>query len=466
VPDGLAGLATAAPRGPVRAPAPCPRDLLADRLIAAIDAALSRQLDAILHAPAFQALEAAWRGMALLARTTAQSRQVRLRVLDVTWPELCRDLDQAVEFDQSTLFRLIYADEIGTPGGQPIGLIVGDYAVSHRTGAGRGSDDVAALRGLAAIAAAAFCPLVLGASPLLLGLDRFADIGAGLELGDALDDAGHARWRALRAQEDTRFLGLLMPRVLMRQLWSPDDRRRIDGFRYDEDIGADGAGLLWGNAAFVFAVAVIRRFDDSGWFADLRGAPQDRQAGGLVSGIPPYLFDTDDHGLAAQAPLEIRVSGVQEQTLSELGLVPLSAAPYSTALLFNTNASLHAPPAYDRIEATWNARISSMLQYMLCVSRFAHFLLMMMRDRVGSYAGAQDVQRQLNTWLSAYCLGSDGAADEMRARFPLRDAGVEVADIPGRPGALSCTIRLQPHFQLDSIATSFRLVTEVATASS
>lgn len=433
-----------------------------ERLIAAIDEAISRQVDAVIHAAPFQALEAAWRGLALLARTTAQSRQVRLRVLDVTWTEICRDLDHAVEFDQSALFRLIYSDEIGTPGGQPIGLLVADYAVSHRTGIAGGTDDVAALRGLAAIAAASFCPVVLGASPLLLGLDDFGQIGSGLELGDAFDGLAHARWRALRQQDDARFVGLLMPRVLLRHSWQPDDRRRRDGFRYGEDCGARGEGLLWGNAAFVFAVAVIRRFDQSGWFADLRGAPQDRISGGLVTDLPPYAFPTDAHGIASQAPLEVRVTGVQEQTLSELGLVPLSVAPYTPALLFNTNASLHAPASYDRAEARWNARISAMLQYMLCVSRFAHYLLMMMRDRVGSYASAQDVQRELNAWLAAYCLGSDGATDEMRARFPLRDAGVEVADIPGRPGALGCTIRLQPHFQLDSIATSFRLVTELA----
>ena len=438
----------------------------AERLIALIDAEVSRQLDAILHAPQFQSLEASWRSLALLARVTGQARQVRLRVLDVTWNEICRDLDQAVEFDQSHLFRLIYSDGVGTPGGQPFGLIVGDYEVSHRTAVPRASDDVAALRGLASIAAASFCPVVLAASPLLLGLDRFGDISAGLDFGDAFEGLAYARWRALRQQEDTRFLGLFMPRVLLRHRWEPDSRRRIDGFRYAEDPGANGEGLLWGSAAFVFAVAVIRRFDESGWFADLRGAPQDRVAGGLVHELPPHLFATDAHGLAAQPPLEMRLSGVQEQTLSELGLVPLSSAPYTTSLLFNSNASLHAPPAFDRAEATWNARISSMLQYMLCVSRFAHFLLMMMRDRVGSYAGASDVQRQLNAWLAAYCLGSDGAADEMRARFPLRDAGVDVHEIPGRPGALGCTIRLQPHFQLDSIATSFRLVTDIAAPNS
>jgi type VI secretion system protein ImpD len=433
-----------------------------DRLIAGIDAAVSRQVDAVLHAPAFQRLEATWRGLSLLVGVATQIRQARLRVLDVTWAEIGRDFDQAIEADQSNLFRLIYSDEIGMPGGQPTGLMVADYAVSHRTGAGSGVDDITILQGLASIGAAAFCPIILGVAPALLDLDRFAALGGGLSTASAFDGLPYARWRALRQREDTRFLGLVLPRILLRQTWRSDDRRRIDGFRYREDIGPDGQGLLWGNAAFAFAVAVLRRFDQSGWFADLRGVPQDRVAGGLVTEIPPYAFATDCHGIASQAPVEVRLSGLQEQVLSEAGLVPLSVAPYTAFPLFNTNASLHTPPRFDRIEATWNARISSMLQYVLCVSRFAHFLLVMIRDQVGGYVTASDVQRRLETWLNAYCLGSDGATDEMRAKFPLREAGIEVNEIPGRPGALSCVVRLQPHFQLDSIATSFRLVTDLA----
>ncbi len=442
---------------------PSLRDIAEDRaelMIAAIDAAISRQVDAIIHAPAFQQLEASWRGLSVLLKTVAQTRQVRLRILDLTWGDICRDAEQAVEFDQSHLFRLIYNDEIGTPGGQPFGLVIADFAVMHRPAAGHPTDDITALQSLSAIGAAAFCPIVLAASPKLLGLESFAEL-VGLDVVDAFDGLPFARWRTLRSHIDTRFLGLVMPRVLLRCAYQPDSRRRIDGLRYAEDIGVDGEGLLWGNAAYVFAIAVIRRFDQSGWFADLRGAPQDRIGGGLVTEVAPYVFGTDAHGIAAQPPIELRLSNVQEQQLADLGLVPLTAAPYSTALLLNTNASLHAPPRYDRVEATWNARISAMLQYVLCVSRFAHYLMIQMRDRVGGQVGPTDVERQLSQWLSAYCLGSDGASDEMRARFPLRDAAVEVREVAGRPGALACTVRLQPHFQLDSIATSFRLVTDV-----
>ncbi len=432
-----------------------------DRVIAGIDVAVSRQVDAVLHAPAFQALEASWRGLVLLIGVAGQTRHIRLRLLDLTWAEIGRDLDQAAEFDQSNVFRLIYSDEIGTPGGQPLGLIVADYAISHRTGAGAGVDDITVLQGLAGIAAAAFCPIILGAAPALLDMDSFAALGSGMDPAAAFEGLPYARWRALRQREDARFIGLALPRILLRRGWQPDVRSRRDGFRYCEDQGAMGEGLLWGNAAFAFAIAVLRRFDHSGWFADLRGVPQDRVAGGLVTELAAYHFDTDQHGLAAQAPVEVRLTGVQEQVLSDAGLIPVAVAPYTAFLLFNSNASLHMPARFDRAEATWNARISSMLQYVLCASRFAHFLLVMMRDQVGGYRGASDVQRQLNTWLSGYCLGSEGATDDMRARFPLRDAGIEVQEIPGRPGALACTVRLQPHFQLDSIATSFRLVTNL-----
>ncbi len=435
-------------------------DERAEWMIAAIDAAVSRQVDAVLHKPAFQALEATWRSLQILVKVVAQTRQVRLRILDLTWFDLSRDIEHAVEFDQSNLFRLIYNEEIGQAGGQPFGLIVADFAVAHRPSPGRATDDVTILRGLASIGAAAFCPIVLGAAPGLLGLRSFRDM-AGLDVADAFDGLAHARWRVLRQHVDMRFIGLLLPRVLLRSAYQPDTRNRIDGFRYAEDIGLEAEGLVWGNAAYVFAIAVLRRFDQSGWFADLRGAPQDRVGGGLVTEIPAAVFDTDDHGIAAQPPLELRLSGVQEQQLAELGLVPVTGAPYGTALLLNSNASLHAPVKYDRMEATWNARISAMLQYVLCVSRFAHYLMIMMRDRVGSYAGPGDVQRQLSSWLSKYCLASEGTSDEMRARFPLRDAAVEVTEVAGRPGALACIVRIQPHFQLDSISTSFRLVTDV-----
>ena len=453
--------------------------LLAERLIAAIDALLSAQVDAILHHRGFQALEASWRQLHALTGTARGMRLVRIKVLDLSWAALGRDLDRASEFDQSTLFRLVYSEQIGTAGGEPFGLLVMDRAVSHRPGGepGRVHDDVTMLQSLAGIGAAAFCPILLQAAPDLLDLPDWPAAGAGVDLAPVLDDPAHLRWRSLRQATDTRFLGLTLPRVLVRLPWSDVDRGRPDGFVYrGETVGAGGQsdamqsdgmhsdGMLWGNAAFAFAATVLCLFDESGWFADLRGARQDSGGAGLVEGLAVHAFATDTGTIAGQPPVEVRLTSAQEQTLGDAGLIPVIAAPYTAKVMFNGNASLHAPAQYARGEATWNARISAMLQYILCVSRFAHYLLVMMRDTVGSYQGVGEVQARLNTWLQKYCLGNDDPSTEARARFPLREAFVEVHEVAGRPGTLGCTIRLKPHFQIDSIATSFRLVTSMNNA--
>ena len=434
---------------------------VADALIASIDREIGKQVNAILHHPSFARLEAAWRGLRYLVDQSDEMDDVRVRVLSVSWRDLCRDLDRAAEFDQSHLFRLVYSEEFGTPGGLPFGLMVCDYAVTHTLGTRHTSDDVSALQSLAAVAAAAFCPFVLGAHPSLFGLDEFADLGSGADPETVFASPEHARWQRLRMLEDTRFLGVTMPRMLMRLPYRGGDRRRNDGFVYAEDVGPCSHGLLWGNAAFAFAAIVARQFSTRGWFADLRGVPQDAVGGGLVTGLPNFAFGTDAHGLAVQPPVEVRLTARQEQAVSEVGLIPLSAVPYAPALVFNDNASLHVPLRYDRQAATVNARISAMLQYVLCASRFAHVLLVLLRDRVGGFADAPAIEGSLNDWLRQYCLGNSDAPTAVKAAYPLRSGNVEVRETPGRPGVLGCTMHLQPHFQLDTVQTSFRLFTQV-----
>ena len=455
-------------RIPRAASVPGENELRAERLIAAIDGLLSEQVDAILHAPGFQALEALWRQLHTFVVLSRPMRQVRVKLLDVSWAELHRDIARASEFDQSTLFRLVYSEQLGSPGGEPFGVVIVDHAVSHLPGGPaqgqRAHDDVTVLQTLAAIGAAAFCPFLLGASPRLLDLEDWTDAGPMFDVASPARGASHQRWQSLRQNEDTRFLGLLLPRLLVRRPHEAVDRHRRDGFRYrGESVGADGpsSGMLWGNPAFAFAGTVIRLFDESGWFADLRGVRQDAPGAGLVDWLPVHRFNTDAGMIAGQPPVEVRLSAAQEQALTEVGLIPVTAAPYTRHLMFRSNPSLHAPKAYDRPDATWNARISAMLQYVFCVSRFAHYLLVMMRESVGSFKGAGEVQARLNAWLQKYTLGNDDPSQEARARYPLREAFVEVYDVPGRPGALGCTIRLKPHFQIDSIAASFKLVTAV-----
>lgn len=438
--------------------------LLADSLVAALDEAIGRQVDAILHHPRFARLEAAWRGLSYLVDQVDGMADVRVRMLSVAWRELCRDLDRAAEFDQSNLFRLVYSEEFGTAGGQPFGLMVCDYAVSHKLGPDHPTDDVSALTSLATVAAAAFCPFVLGADPTLFGVDDFSTFGMGADPGAVFSSPEHARWQRLRAMEDTRFLGVTMPRMLLRLPYRGGDRRRRDGFSYAEDTGGSAAGLLWGNAAFAFAAVVARQFSTFGWFADLRGVPQDTVGGGLVTGLPRFAFGTDAHGIAFQPPVEVRLTARQEQSVGDAGVIPISAVPFAPALVFNDNGSLHVPVRYDRGEATVNARISAMLQYVLCAGRFAHVLLVLMRDRVGGFADVTTIESSLNEWLRQYCLGNDDAPQSAKAAYPLRSGAIEVHETPGRPGVLGCTMHLQPHFQLDTVQTSFRLMTQIRDA--
>ncbi|WP_048428891.1 type VI secretion system contractile sheath large subunit [Methylobacterium indicum] len=444
----------------------------ADRLIALIDRSLNRAVNAILHHPGFQALEARWRGLSYLVGAAQGGGQagaqgsgpVVVKVLAVSWRELARDFERAVDFDQSHLFELVYAREFGMPGGEPFGLLLGDYAVGHRVDPAARTDDVATLQGVAGVAAAAFAPFLAGLKPAALALDGFADLDGLPNLAAVFDGPDFVRWKSLRETEDCRFVGLLAPRVLMRTPHRSHHRPRVDGFPFEEEVRADGAALLWGSPVYAFARVVLRAFEASGWFADLRGVPQDQEGGGLVADLPTLSFSTDRPGLAAQPPVEIRLTAAQERQLADHGIIPVGHVPFTAALVFNANPSLHRPARAAGLAAEENARLAAMLQYVLCASRFAHTLKVMMRDQVGRLGGAPAVERLIVDWLARYRLGSDSAEAELKARYPLRDAGVEVREIPGRPGVLGCTLRLQPHFQLDDVAASFQLVAEVTTA--
>ena len=436
-----------------------------DRLIALIDRALTGQVNAILHHPAFQALEARWRGLAYLVDRATETSDVRVKILTVTWPELTRDLDKAVEFDQSHLFDLVYNKEFGQPGGEPFGLLIGDYRVGAAVNPEHRTDDVSALRAIAGVAAAAFSPFLTEARPELMQLDAFADLDLLPEMDSLFQSADYIRWRALRQLEDSRFLGLLAPRVLMRGPLRPYDRKRIDGFLFEEKITSSGAELLWGSPIYAFARIVARAFAQSGWFADLRGAPQDAEGGGLVTDVATISFATDRPGLAAQPPVEIRLTAAQERAFTDHGLIPVGHAPSTPYIVFNANPSLHKPARMTTRIADENARIAAMLQYVLCASRFAHNLKAMMRNKIGSLGTPREIEAMIDGWLQRHCLGNDNAPNELKAKYPLRAAQVSVRELPGRPGVLGCVLRLQPHFQLDDVSASFQLVAEVSTFS-
>ena len=435
-----------------------------DALVSLIDRRLSRQLRAILRHPDFLAMEGRWRALTLLVERADGAAPVLVRVLDASWAAVARDLERAADFDRSRLHALIYDGEFGMPGGLPFGLLVGDYELGPDTA--EGADPVGALRLMGGVAASAFCPFVAGASPGTLDLGGWDGLAAHTAIAAPAGDRASApdpaamRWASLRRDDDARFLGLAGPAIVLRG--PPDLGRRGCGVGFDYREGP--ADFLAVNAAFGFALTVVAAFQDSGWFAAIRGAFQDEGGGGRVPGVAPIALAGGDAAIPPQAPVTLRLATSQEDSMAERGIVPLATLFHDPCPVFGLTPSLHEPRRYDRPVATQNARLAAMLQYVLCTSRFAHYLKVIMRDEIGSVAGPGEIEARLGDWLRGYTLGNDDAGPELKAEYPLRDAGVEVRAIPGRPGAYACTIRLQPHFQLDDVATSFHLVAEAAPA--
>lgn len=433
-----------------------------DRDICAIDRLMGTQVDAILHHQRFQNLEASWRGVGYLVRQIDDTARMKVRLLDVTWAELCRDQDRAIEFDQSQLFDKVYNTEFGMPGGEPYGVLIGGYEVCHRPMPGHRTDDIKGLRGIAAVAAAAFAPFIVGAAPPLLGLDSFDELTPTLNLNATFQHRDYDVWRGLREIEDARFLGVTAPRILMR-LPHVDGPGYRYGFRYREEVeGPTLEKYLWGPASFAFASILMRAFADYGWFADIRGAPRDALTGGLVTDLPVHCFGTDANGIAIKYSTDLSISEKQEMELSNLGFIPLSKCKDTDYSVFYSNQSIQLPKRYDKKIANANARLSTMLQYMMCVSRFSHYVKVIGRDRIGSFSTPEECQDFLYRWLMGYCTSNDNAPMSQKARFPLREANVQIREQLGRPGEYLATVYLRPHYQLDQVVAGFRLVTEVA----
>lgn len=433
-----------------------------DRDVAHLDAMIGEQLDTVLHAPTLQRLEGRWRGLRWLVDGIEPGTKTKTKVLNLSWTELCRDLERAPEFDQSQMFRRIYEDEFGTPGGEPFGLLVIDHEVRHRPGPGAPTDDVSALASLSAVAAAAFAPTILSASPALLAVDGFEDLAMVADPAAALRSAEYDRWRGLSRREDIRFIAIALPRMLAREPWG-DDPGRADGFRYRE-AAPDVRSRVWMGAGFGFAAVVARAFATYGWPADVRGVEIDRLGGGVVSGIAVEPFRTDPDHVWVRPPLDVVLTDRQERSLVDAGLIPLSALPYSEEALFGSTGSLQNPPRFigrTAAAADANARLSSQISAILCVSRFAHALKLLGREMVGSFLTADDIERRLQRWLTDYVNVSSSPGPELRARYPLVGASVAVREQPGKPGVYGCVIHLQPQFQLEGLSATFRLVTEL-----
>jgi type VI secretion system protein ImpD len=439
-----------------------------DQDIAELDDLLAAQVDKILHHPRFQRLEASWRGLHYLVEQADREDVVVFKVIHWPWKQLCRDLERSLEFDQSELFAKVYSEEFGMPGGEPFGVLIGDYTVQHRPTPDHPTSDVDALRAIAQVAAAAFVPFVVGCEPFLLGLEDFSQLNVRVDFESLFRQADYTRWRTLQEMEEARFVAVSLPRVLMRTPYA-DDGFRNDGFRYQEQVeSAVSNCYLWGNAAYAFGAVLVREFVNHGWFADIRGVrqmsanDQPDYNGGLVWNLPVQSFATDREGIAIKFPVEVSLPEHVERKLAGLGFLPIIDCRNTPWSAFRSAQSIQRPLKYLSDIATTNARLSAMLQYVFCVSRFGHYIKVIMRDRIGGFASAQECENYLSSWLVNYYTTSIDASPSEMARYPLQEAEVRVRELPGRPGSYSCTMHLRPHFQPTDVISSFRLVTDLA----
>ena len=443
---------------------------LIDRDIAAIDALIGRQLDAVLHHPRLQRLEGSWRGLAWLVAGFDPAARLKTRLLSTGWAEIDRDLARASQFDQSALFRLIYENEFGMAGGEPFGLLVIDHELQHvpqRRGLASHApvDDISVLSALGSIAAAAFVPMVLAAAPALLGVDQFAELALSTDIAAAFRDDAHARWRALTAREDARFLCVTMPRVLARPRWRARSQERA-GLCYEERAPKP-QDRTWCVAGYAFAAAVGRAQAAFGWPGDVRGVAADRVGGGLVTDLAAEPFVLGAETVWHRAPLDLALTDRQEQDLVFAGLMPLNTLPYGEAAFASVH-SLQArqadAPGRGPTAAAANMRLSAQINAMLCVSRFAHYVKIIGRELTGAFLTADEIERRLQRWLAGYTNASQSPDPDSRARHPLVSSRVSVHDLPGQPGSFGCVIQLQPYYQLDDISATFRLVTGFSAA--
>ncbi len=429
-----------------------------EKAVAKLDETLSTQLNAIIHDPRFLKLEGSWRGLRYLVMNSETSNNLKIRVVNASKKELHRDLTRVVEFDQSLLFRKIYENEFGTPGGEPYGALIGDYEWTNAP------EDIETLREISHVSAAAFAPFISAAGAGMLGFESWNELSRPRDLAKTFDTVEYLKWRGFRDSEDSRFVALTMPRVLARLPYG-EGTRSVDEFGYEEaPKTADGrpAALphneyCWMNAAFVMGTRLTEAFARYGFCTAIRGA----ENGGKVENLPQHVFVSDDGDLDAKCPTEIGITDRRENELSNLGFLPLCHYKNEDYAVFFGSQTAQKPKQYDKPEATANAAISARLSYIMATSRFAHYLKVMARDKIGSFMEVDDCERWLNNWVRRYTNSNEAAGPESKAKFPLREAKVEVTEVPGRPGAYNAVAYLRPWLQLEELTASMRLVARI-----
>ncbi len=421
------------------------------KMVAALDEKLSEQMNEVLHHEDFQKLEGSWRGLHHLINNTETDEKLKLRVMNISKKDLHKTLKRfkGTAWDQSPVFKKLYEEEYGQLGGEPYGCLVGDYYFDHSP------PDVELLGEMAKISASAHAPFLTGADPGVLQMDTWQNLTKPRDLTKIFGMAEYAPWKSLREDDDSRYLGLAMPRFLSRYPYGAKSNP-VDEFAFEEDTaGADHGKFTWANAAYALAVNVNKAFKEFGWCTRIRGV----ESGGLVEGLPTHTFPTDDGGQDMKCPTEIAISDRREAELAKNGFMPLIHRKNTDMAAFIGAQSLHKPEEFDSKDATANAQLSARLPYMMAACRFAHYLKCIVRDKIGSFKERDDMEVWLNNWVGQYVLASPAlATEEEKARQPLAEARVDVVENEANPGYYSATFFLRPHYQLEGLETSLRLV--------
>jgi type VI secretion system protein ImpC len=431
-------------------------DVLAsiESIIAEIDRKLSEQINQIMHHPDYQQLESAWRGLHHLVNNTETDEMLKIRVMNISKKDLHKTLRKfkGTAWDQSPIFKKLYEEEFGQFGGEPFGALVGDYYFDHSP------PDVELLGEMAKVAAAAHAPFIAGTDPALMQMETWQELSNPRDITKISQTPEYAAWRSLRESEDSKYIGLAMPRFLARQPYGAKSNP-VEEFAFEEDTaGADSSKFAWVNAAYGMATNITRSFKEFGWCSRIRGV----ESGGTVSSLPTHTFPTDDGGVDMKCPTEIGISDRREAELAKAGLMPLIHRKNTDMAAFIGAQSLHKPAEYDDPDATANANLSARLPYLFATCRFAHYLKCMARDKIGSFKSRDDMQRWLKNWIDQYVdFTPNLSSEEAKARKPLAAADVEIEEVEGNPGYYTSRFYLRPHYQLEGLTVSLRLVSRL-----
>lgn len=423
---------------------------LLDYHISQIDQKLSHQLDAIMHHPVFQEIESTWRGLKFVVDRTDFRRNVKIEILDVSKDALRQDFEDAPEVIQTGFYRHTYIQEYDTPGGEPLGVTISNYEFD------RSPQDMTLLRNVSKVAAAAHMPFIASAGPKFFGKETMEEVAAIKDIANYFDRAEYTKWNSFRETDDSRYIGLTLPRVLARLPYGPETVP-VRSFNYIEEVkGPDHERYLWANASYAFAANMVQSFIRNGWCVQIRGP----QAGGLVEDLPIHLYDLGT-GNQMKIPTEVLIPETREFEFANLGFVPLSFYKNRDYACFFSANSTQKPALYDTKEATANSRINSRLPYIFLLSRIAHYLKVIQRENIGATKDRRVLELELNKWINNLVTEMTDPSSEVQASHPLRQAKVIVEDIEDNPGFFKVKTFLVPHFQIEGMDINLSMVSQM-----